>query len=70
MGGQQTVVKPLYHRHRENDKAIFVGLKRPSQQVRHVPNHGGFFLDIGTHNGKFLVCHSCSLLFASLVFAF
>ena len=56
--GQQAIVEALHDGHRENDQAVFVGLKRPAQQIRHVPNHRGFFLNVGSDYCDFIVRHA------------
>ena len=63
MGGQQTVVEPLHHGHGQNDQTVLVGLERPAQHIGHVPDHGGFFGNIGTYGGDLIVWHTLLLIF-------
>ena len=63
MGGQQTVVEPLHHGHGQNDQTVLVGLERPPQHIGYVPDHGGFFGNIGTYGGDFIVWHTLLLIF-------
>ena len=63
VGGQQAVVKPLDHRHRQDHKAIFVGLERPAKHIRHIPDHRGLFLYIYAHGAAFLIDHWSLLQF-------
>ena len=63
MGGQQAVVEPLYHGHGQNDQTVLVGLERPPQHIGHVPDHGGFFGNIGTYGGDLIVWHGLLLIF-------
>ena len=69
VGGQQAVVKPLDHRHRQNHKAIFVGLERPAKHIRHIPDHRGLFLYIYAHGTAFFIDHWSLLQFMYTAFA-
>ena len=57
VGGQQTVVKALDHRHGQDHEAVLMGLERPAQHIRHVPDHRGLLGNIGSDYGKFIVRH-------------
>ena len=61
MGRQQAVMEPLYHGHGQNDQTVFVGLERPPQHIGYVPDHGGFFGNVGTYGGDLIVGIRCSL---------
>ena len=61
VGGQQAVVKALDHRHGQDHEAVLMGLERPAQHVRHVPDHRGFFRNIGSDYRKLVVRHGVSL---------
>lgn len=63
MGGQQAVVEPLHHGHGQNDQTVLVGLERPPQHIGYVPDHGGFFGNIGTYGGDLIVWHTLLLVF-------
>lgn len=63
MGGQQTVVEPLHHGHGQNDQTVLVGLERPTQHIGYVPDHGGFFGNVGTYGGDLIVWHTLLLIF-------
>ena len=63
MGGQQAVVEPLHHGHGQNDQTVLVGLERPTQHIGYVPDHGGFFGNIGTYDGDLIVWHTLLLIF-------
>ena len=67
MGGQQAVVKALDHGHRQDHKAVLVGLERPAQHVRHVPDHRGLLGNVGSDNGKFIVRHGVYLLYVCIL---
>ena len=53
-------MESLYHRHREDHEAVLVGLKIAKEGVGDVPDHSGFFLNVDTHLGDFIVAHKCS----------
>ena len=63
MGGQQTVVEPFHHGHGQNDQTVLVGLERPPQHIGYVPDHGGFFGNVGTYGGDLIVWHTLLLIF-------
>ena len=63
MGGQQAVVEPLHHGHGQNDQTVLVGLERPPQHIGYVPDHGGFFGNVGTYGGDLIVWHTLLLIF-------
>lgn len=63
MGGQQAVVEPLHHGHGQNDQTVLVGLERPTQHIGYVPDHGGFFGNVGTYGGDLIVWHTLLLVF-------
>ena len=63
MGGQQTVVEPFHHGHGQNDQTVLVGLERPTQHIGYVPDHGGFFGNVGTYGGDLIVWHTLLLVF-------
>lgn len=63
MGGQQAVVEPLHHGHGQNNQTVLVGLERPPQHISYVPDHGGFFSNIGTYGGDLIVWHTLLLVF-------
>lgn len=63
MGGQQAVVEPLHHGHGQNDQTVLVGLERPAQHIGDVPDHGGFFGNVGTYGGDLIVWHTLLLVF-------
>ena len=63
MGGQQAVVEPLHHGHGQNNQTVLVGLERPTQHIGHVPDHGGFFGNVGTYGGDLIVWHTLLLVF-------
>ena len=63
MGGQQAVVEPLHHGHGQNDQTVLVGLERPAQHIGYVPDHGGFFGNVGTYGGDLIVWHTLLLVF-------
>ena len=61
MGRKQTVVESLHHRHREDHKAVLVGLKVAKQGVGNIPDDCGLLLYIDAHLGNFVVAHAHSL---------
>lgn len=63
MGGQQAVVEPFHHGHGQNDQTVLVGLERPAQHIGYVPDHGGFFGNVGTYGGDLIVWHTLLLVF-------
>ena len=44
-----------------------MGLERPAQHVRHVPDHRGLLGNVGSDNGKFIVRHSVDLLYVCIL---
>ena len=56
---REAVVKPLHHGHGKDDKAVFVGLERAAQHIRHVPDHGGLLGDVRADDVDFFVAHVC-----------
>ena len=62
MGGQQAVVEPLHNGHGQNDQTVLVGLERPAQHIGDVPDHGGFFGNICSYGGDFIVWHGVLLV--------
>lgn len=57
MGGQKTVVKTFDDGHGQDDAAVFMRLEGASDDVGHVPDEGGFLLDIDSHRFDFIVYH-------------
>ena len=53
MGGQQAVVEALHHRHGQDDEAVLVGLEGTPEHIGRVPDHGGFFGNVGADNVDF-----------------
>lgn len=49
IGGQKAVMEPFHHRHREDYKAVLVGLEIAKEGVGDVPDNRGLLLDVDSH---------------------
>ena len=61
-------MEPLDNHHGQDHQAVFVGLERAKEGVRHVPNEGGLFLDVPAHRGQLFICgHNIALSVCGLL---
>ena len=56
----KAVMKTLDNRHGQNDFAVFMRFEDTEYGVGHIPDDGGFLLNIGAYLVDFIVFHDCA----------